>query len=128
MNVVCVVDDDDVYRFTIEKYIQMLSSTTRVISFADGEEALDYFKENLDTEENLPEIVLLDVNMPIMDGWDFLNEYERIKSRLNKEIRVYLVSSSTDERDQNCSRNYPSVRDYLVKPIDEKYLKRLITQ
>lgn len=128
MNVVCVVDDDDVYRFTIEKYIQMLSSSTRVISFADGEVALNYFKENLDTEENLPDIVLLDVNMPIMDGWDFLNEYERIKSRLNKEIRVYLVSSSIDERDQNRSRNYPAVTDYLVKPIDEKYLERLITQ
>lgn len=128
MNVVCVVDDDDVYRFTIEKYIQMLSSSTRVISFADGEVALNYFKENLDTEENLPDIVLLDVNMPIMDGWDFLNEYERIKSRLNKEIRVYLVSSSIDERDQNRSRNYPAVTDYIVKPIDEKYLERLITQ
>ena len=121
-----IVDDDMVYRFTTEKYIQMLKLPIEVRSFDDGEEALSCLRENVNKAENLPDIVMLDVNMPIMDGWDFLEEYEEIGKDISKEIRIYMVSSSIDERDQNRSKANPLVTDYIIKPITEEYLKQLV--
>ncbi|WP_417603077.1 response regulator [Owenweeksia hongkongensis] len=126
VGMVCVIDDDNVYRFTTEKYIQMLNLPIKVVSFGDGEMALEYLKNNSNQADNLPDIMFLDVNMPVMDGWDFLDEYEDLRNSLIKEIKIYLVSSSTDERDHNRSMKYAYVEDYIVKPITEEYLERLI--
>lgn len=121
-----IVDDDRIYRFTIEKYIQMLGINAIIKCFEDGEEALHYFIENLKTENKLPDILFLDVNMPIMDGWDFIEEYDKIKDKVRKDIRIYLVSSSIDERDEMRSKQYDMVTDYIIKPITEDCLKQLV--
>ena len=126
VGMICVIDDDNVYRFTTEKYIQMLNLPIDVICFGDGELALEYLKDNSSEADNLPDILFLDLNMPVMDGWDFLDEFETVKGDLTKEIKIYLVSSSTDERDQNRSMKYSYVEDYIVKPISEEYLERLL--
>lgn len=128
VGMICVIDDDNVYRFTTEKYIQMLNLPINVVSFGDGELALEYLRNNSTAADDLPDILFLDVNMPVMDGWDFLDEFETLNEGLIKEIRVYLVSSSIDERDQNRSMKYSCVKDYIVKPITEEYLERLIKQ
>lgn len=124
---VYIVDDDNVYRFTTEKYIQMLNLSVEVKSFVDGEEAIDDLKEQIGSKGALPDIILLDINMPVMDGWDFLEEYEEFKSQLTNNIKIYLITSSEDERDRGRAQHYSSVSDYLVKPINEEYLKRLLT-
>lgn len=126
VELVCIIDDDKIYRFTTEKYIHMLKLASRVLSYSDGEEALDFLKQNTYREENLPDIIFLDVNMPIMDGWDFLEEYRELAPRLPKRITIYMVSSSIDIRDRERAQQITDISDFIVKPITEEQLITLV--
>ena len=122
---VCIVDDDKVFRFTTQKYIEMNNLAEKVIAFGDGEEAITFIESKVGNPEVLPDIILLDLNMPIMDGWDFLDEFKKIKDQIGKKVRVNIVTSSFDERDSKRAEQYP-IDNYVVKPLSEEYLKELI--
>ena len=126
VNSVCIIDDDKIYRFTTEKYIQMLRLASKVMTYGDGEEAIGYLKENHHDPEKLPDIIFLDLNMPIMDGWDFIEEYVKLRPQLAKQIIVYMVSSSIDERDKYRALQISEVTDFIIKPITEEQLVTLV--
>lgn len=123
---ICIVDDDSVYQFTIRKAIEKLKLAKNVIVFSDGEEALDFMLDNLNDQAELPDIILLDINMPIMDGFQFLDEYVKIKPKVGKSITIYMVSSSVDPIDIRKAKSYSEVSDYIVKPIRSGELKALV--
>lgn len=123
---VCIVDDDKIYRFTIDKYLKMLGLAENVIQFSNAEDALEFIEENLANPDQLPDVILLDVNMPILDGWDFMKKFKDYKDGLSKNIRIYMVSSSIDERDRNMAIDIPEISDFIVKPIGEDKLRELI--
>lgn len=128
VNAVCIIDDDKIYRFTTEKYIEMLQLASKVITYSDGEEAIDFIKSNLADVDNLPDIIFLDVNMPIMDGWDFIEEYDKLLPNIPKKIIVYMVSSSIDERDRKRALQFSEITDFIIKPITEEQLVSLISK
>ncbi len=123
---ICIIDDDKIYRFTTEKYIKMLKLANHVTTFSDAEEALEYLKENAMLDKNLPDIILLDVNMPIMDGWDFVGEFAKMQPRPAKKITLYMVTSSIDERDRQRAENINDIHDFIIKPISEEQLVQLV--
>ncbi len=123
---ICIIDDDKIYRFTTEKYLQMLRLTSKVMTYADGEEAISYLRDNSQDPSKLPDIIFLDLNMPIMDGWDFIEEYIKLRPNLAKKIVVYMVSSSIDERDQARALEISEVSDFIIKPITEEQLITLV--
>lgn len=123
---VCIVDDDDVYKFAINKTIEINQLAHKVLMFSDGEEAITFINDHLDKLDDLPDIILLDLNMPIMDGWQFLEEYIKIKPRIGKKITVYLVSSSVDKIDLERAEKIAEISDYIIKPITPDKLKDII--
>jgi CheY-like chemotaxis protein len=123
---VCIVDDDDVYKFAINKTIEINQLAHKVLMFSDGEEAITFINDHLDKLDDLPDIILLDLNMPIMDGWQFLEEYIKIKPRIGKKITVYLVSSSVDKIDLERAEKISEISDYIIKPITPDKLKDII--
>lgn len=126
VGIIFIVDDDKIYRYTTEKYIELLKLAKEVRTYSDGEEALNSIKENVNNADKLPDIILLDVNMPIMDGWDFIEEYTSLNPSPVKKITLYMVSSSIDERDRDRALKIAQITDYIVKPITEEYLIKLI--
>ena len=72
------------------------------------------------------DIIVTDINMPIMDGWAFLEEYNKFYSRLPKAIQIYMVSSSVNSSDMQKSRSYKAVNDYLVKPVNRSKYQELM--
>ncbi|WP_158973643.1 response regulator [Cellulophaga sp. L1A9] len=122
----CIVDDDDIYQFTIKKTINSLDLAKNIIAFSDGEEALDYMIKNLHNDEELPDIILLDINMPIMDGYQFMEEYVKIKPKLGKKITIYMVSSSVDPIDIERAKRISEISDYIIKPIKKGKLKSIV--
>lgn len=115
----CIIDDDDVYINLVKKIIDIKNLSENLIVFKNGKEALDYFTaiiENIEPE-SFPEIILLDLNMPIMDGWDFLKQFTKIKSPLKKLTTLYIVSSSINPEDLKKSKTFSDVTNYLIKPI-----------
>jgi CheY-like chemotaxis protein len=124
----CIVDDDDIYQFTIKKTIKSLNVAKSIIAFSDGEEALNFMIENLNNDEELPDVILLDINMPIMDGFQFMEEYIKIKPKLGKKITIYMVSSSVDTSDIERAKKISEVSDYIIKPIKENQLTTILNE
>ncbi|SFD05240.1 response regulator [Algibacter pectinivorans] len=122
----CVVDDDDIYQYTIKKTIQSLDFDNSVIAFSDGEEAINFMIENLNKEDELPDIILLDINMPIMDGFQFMEEYIKIKPNLGKKITIYMVSSSVDNADLERAKKISEISDYIIKPIKRGRIQTIV--
>jgi CheY-like chemotaxis protein len=88
--------------------------------FFNGLEAIDELKDKVETD-NIPDLILLDINMPVYDGWQFLEEFKKIKQKLTKEITVYMVSSSNDATDISKSKEYKDeVKKYYYKPMTQE--------
>ena len=116
-----VIDDDAIYQIIISKTIERSKMFSSITSFKNGKEALDTLHNAVNnTRENtqiLPDIILLDINMPVMDGWEFMEKMSLIKSKFKKGITVYIVSSSIAVEDKNKSKTYIDILGYLSKPI-----------
>lgn len=122
----CVIDDDMIYTMTVKKLIEHYGLCEEPITFKNGQEAIDYLKENTDNDSNVPDIIFLDLNMPVLDGWGFLDEYKDILKALKKTVKVYISSSSVNELDISKAKSYPYVSDYLVKPPTLPMLQQII--
>jgi two-component system, chemotaxis family, chemotaxis protein CheY len=118
--IIALVDDDYIFQLTASRLLKAADAT--------GEEALRYLNEHAHEANKLPDLLLLDINMPHVDGWMFLNDYAHLKDKLSKNIKIYMVSSSIDPVDMNRAKSNQSVEDYLVKPISREHFKRLISQ
>jgi len=116
----CIIDDDNMYVNLIKKIIDTKKLCDNLLIFKDGKESIDYFEGILSslTEDQIPEIILLDLNMPIMDGWEFLDRFTKIKNKFNKLITLYVVSSSINPNDIDRAKSISTVEDYLVKPVN----------
>ena len=115
--IIWVIDDDAIYQIIVNKIIQRSEMFSAVSSFKNGRIAIDALQETLDKDTALPDIILLDINMPIMDGWEFMEEMALMKSKFNKQITVYIVSSSISIEDKNRSKTYADILGYLSKPV-----------
>ncbi len=115
----CIIDDDDMYVNLITKVIDLRKLSKNLIIFRNGKEALDYFVSAFKKMErrDIPEVILLDLNMPIMDGWQFLNELSKYDFKELNETTLYIVSSSINPADIERSKAISMVKDFLVKPI-----------
>ncbi|TDE03051.1 response regulator [Flavobacterium sandaracinum] len=112
-----IVDDDAIYQIIVNKIIQRSEMFSAISSFKNGKEAIDNLDHAATINGDLPDIILLDINMPIMDGWEFMEAMALIKPKLHKEIVVYIVSSSIAIEDKNKSKSYENILGYLSKPI-----------
>ncbi|MCZ4222925.1 response regulator [Pedobacter rhodius] len=113
----CVIDDDEIYSYSVDWIIKTNELAEKILFFSNGKLAIDFFIENLNHPENLPDVVLLDINMPVLDGWQFMDEYVKLKTAIDKKIIFYMVSSTIDEDDYTKSRMYTEIVDFIVKPI-----------
>lgn len=120
-----VVDDDDIFMIIARKMVGYCAPDWSIMEFTNGEEMLNYIQENAQQAANLPDIMLLDINMPVMDGWMFLEEYETIKSQLAKPIKIYLASSSIDTKDTERAKENKNLADYIIKPLTQEVVKRI---
>lgn len=128
INVTCVIDDDAVYNFTIKRAFDSAQFTKRLLMFPNGQMALDYFTSHIEDETNLPDLVLLDLNMPVLDGWQFLDKFSALKPRIGKKIIIYIISSSIMEEDMTRAKSISEVSDYIIKPITPEKLISILEQ
>jgi len=124
--IIALVDDDKVFQLTTLRTIQAAKLTDRILQFENGEEALSFLKEHAAESENLPDYIFLDINMPFVDGWMFLEDYATLKTGLKKNISIYMVSSSIDPRDVNRARGNKDVQEYIIKPVSREKLIQLL--
>ncbi|WP_395053083.1 response regulator [Flavobacterium sp.] len=113
-NTVFIIDDDIVFHFIIKKLFLKTDLQVNTNYFFNGLEAIEVLRN----QEIVPDLILLDINMPIYDGWQFLEEFRNLKASLNKNIDVFLISSSNDISDINKAAYYKDeVKRYCNKPL-----------
>lgn len=122
----CIIDDDQVYVYGVKKLIMYYDFCKDVITFKNGEEALGYLQPRSEMKDSLPEVILVDINMPVMDGWEFLDAFTKIKPSMSRNITIYVVSSSIHQDDIEKARKYSEVTDYIVKPVNFENLKQIL--
>jgi CheY-like chemotaxis protein len=117
INNLVIIDDDDIYLFLTRKAISESNIPVTITTFSNGKDAIEFLKSTCSIKELLPEVIFLDLTMPVMDGWGFLEEYSRIQESLAKQIRIYVVSSSISPHDIERARSFEMVTDYIIKPV-----------
>ena len=112
-----IVDDDPIYTAIMQATLKKTNVTCRTNVFNNASDALEVLRERADEPDALPDLLLLDVNMPFMDGWGFLEQFANQRPDLAKRPLLCLVTSSIALGDMRKARMYPDVAEYLVKPI-----------
>lgn len=126
---IALVDDNSIFCFIFDKIIgKYEGSKIKVLSFDNGASALKYFVAHKDDEKLLPELVFVDINMPILNGWQMLDSLVNNKHPLTENTPFFIVSSSDATIDINKSKEYSFVKDYLHKPLDKKQLFSILDQ
>ncbi len=125
-NSILVIDDDPLFMLLLKKTIIKYDLAKTISAFTNGLEAFDSLKLIINEPTLLPDIILVDIEMPMMDGWEFLEEFIPLLQKASKKISIYIATSSIAEPDKIKSTTYPLIKGYLHKPIDEPMLSKII--
>lgn len=121
-----LIDDDDINNFLSREIITMHMPQVTIDSFTKAEEALEYIQEKLQLQQPLPDIILLDINMPLMDGWGFLKALNQLDSKNFLSTKIFLYTSSVYHEDMVKAKNFPIVKKLYIKPFSEEDLAEMI--
>jgi CheY-like chemotaxis protein len=124
--IICIVDDDKIQQLIATRTIEKQHLADKILTFSNGEQAIEFLVKHLEDNKDMPDVIFLDINMPIMDGWQFLEEYIKIKPRIGKKITIYLLSALINSADIERAKKISEVSDYLVKPVTSEKFKELI--
>ncbi|SDS01539.1 Response regulator receiver domain-containing protein [Gillisia sp. Hel1_33_143] len=119
---ICVIDDDMIYQLIIKKMINRSSAFGEIVVYSRADIALDYFKNS---EVSLPTVILLDINMPEMDGWQFLEALKEYRPQFAEETKIYIVTSSIATSDKSKANAIPEISGFLSKPVSIAKLREL---
>jgi len=120
-----VIDDDDINIFIIKKVIEKTGYEVDMISKSNGQLAVDYLTSITSNVEIFPHIILVDINMPILNGWEFLEAYEKLNI-VRPKVYLYMLSSSVYEYDIEKAKGFKSVNGFISKPLTIERLKELL--
>ncbi|MCL9807297.1 response regulator [Flavobacterium amniphilum] len=118
-----IIDDDAIFVFVLKKLLEKNGNFGNIIDFKNGNDAIDIL---FSKQSELPCVILLDLNMPIIDGWQFLDQLE--DSDLKDQLNVYIMSSSIDRTDIEKSKTYSIVKDFISKPVNADKLNKILEE
>ena len=121
-----IIDDDEIYQLVMKRTIEQSGMVKSVLQFYDGEEAIYYFKEQHKSTGVLPELILLDLNMPYMNGWQFLDEFVKIKFKEEYKLTIFIVTSSSTAEEIDRAKQYSIVSGYHIKPISKDTFAEMV--
>jgi CheY-like chemotaxis protein len=123
---ILLVDDDEINNFISIKLIKKALLNTEITACLNGKFAIDQLLEiSRKDPSRLPDYILLDINMPIMNGWEFLEEYEKAKIDPQHKTKIFIISSSVFSNDISKAKSYPLVKDFISKPLNIEKITEL---
>jgi CheY-like chemotaxis protein len=125
MKNVWIVDNDPIFVYLAKRLLDTVGFEGQTTVFWDGWKALNMIKENRSNPENLPNIILLDLDMPLVNGWEFISELEKVRHL--PPIRIHLVTSSINPEDRIKADKHPLIHGFINKPLDVLSMEAAIT-
>ena len=122
---ILLVDDDDINNFLSEEIIGHYSPGSKITSAKTVTQALEFLQERNATQQPLPDIIMVDINMPWLNGWDFIEQFESLDITGREKIKLYIYTSSVYFKDIERGRSYASVRNILSKPLTDEMLEEV---
>ena len=127
LNAIMLIDDDSNINLYHRIIIQKIDIADNIKVFQNGKLALDYLiKKNEEGQFPTPDLILLDINMPVMNGWEFLDHYKKLKKEQQNEITIFILTSSMNYDDKEKASKNETVKEYLNKPLKTEVLKQLV--
>jgi CheY-like chemotaxis protein len=131
LNCVLLVDDDEGHNYLTRLVIEEAAAARHIRAVWNGSEAIDYlagkgaFAEN-DEKYPKPDLILLDINMPVMDGWDFIEEYRRLEDSRKSRTMIVILTTSSNPDDRERARRIPDIADFRVKPLTPQAIDEVV--
>ncbi|HEY4063809.1 MAG TPA: response regulator [Puia sp.] len=126
MKNILLIDDDPIFVYLMRRIINSTSYSCEINEFTDGELAINYLNGIHDKTELLPDLIFLDLSMPVMDGWEFLKEYSRLRPGIKKNVTLFIVSSSISPQEVERAKTFRAVKDFLIKPLGKAKVIEII--
>ncbi len=123
---ILLIDDDTINNFIVLNKLNSISLSETAISVLNGQEGIDYLNKCIIENLDFPELILLDINMPVLDGWSFLLEFEKLEKNYQSKTEIYMVSSSVYNEDIEKAKAYPSIKMFISKPLSKEKLIEII--
>jgi CheY-like chemotaxis protein len=129
LNKVIIVDDEPTSLFICRKTLELSNVFTQIQTFESPVEALDYLKSVYEKNlvEEIPSLILVDINMPIMNGWEFIEEFKKLPEDKTKNTIINILSSSDSEQDIKKAAGIDKITDYISKPLTVEKAKTFPT-
>ena len=126
---ILLVDDDEINNFISIKLIKKAIEHTEIAACLNGRFAIDELLQIQKKDPSqLPDFILLDINMPIMNGWEFLDEYRRLNIDPLGKSKIFIISSSVFSNDINKAKSYPLVKNFISKPLSVDKIKEMFAE
>lgn len=125
---ILLIDDNDIDNFVNKAVIDKSNRFEKIIVHTYAEEALEELRKNANDAALLPGIILLDIRMPVMDGFEFLEEFSKFQNQLAVQPKIYMLSSSFDPKDIIKAKENKNVIRFISKPLKVKDLEEVITE
>ncbi len=122
---VLLVEDDPITIMVCDRIIKLSDFAEKVVSCENGKTAMDHIHKLVAEGGKFPEIIFLDINMPVMNGWDFLEEFEAIKDKISPMPRIFILSSTVDPEDYKRAKSFTAVDNFISKPLSKEFLENI---
>ncbi len=120
-----LIDDEEVFNMVSKYSVEMSGLAKDIDAFTSAEKALEFIENKLRNKEKCDFVILLDIRMPVMDGFEFLDEFSKYKNDECMGCDVYMLSSSIDSSDIEKAGTYPFVKGYLSKPLTPEAMDKI---
>lgn len=120
-----IIDDDPMSSFYIKRLAELGELADIITIYEKAQGAVDYMFQHKNSVAHLPDVILLDIYMPGLDGWGFLEAFKKIKEALGKKVEIYIISSSNHNKDVDRASGHSEVSGYFQKPITKEMLAKI---